>query len=67
MSLARYRRQGQPQQKIGPEHLDRAAVVYLLSELRDIVAVQERAQRRRRTMRMPGIYSWQVHKGVTAA
>jgi hypothetical protein len=34
MSLARYRRQGQPQQKIRPEHLDRAAVVYLLSELR---------------------------------
>jgi hypothetical protein len=27
MSLVRYRRQGQPQQKIGPEHLGRAAVV----------------------------------------
>ena len=33
MSLGRYRLQGQPQQKIRPEHLDRAAVVYLLSEL----------------------------------
>jgi len=29
MSLARYRRQGQPQQKIRPEHLDRAAYVLL--------------------------------------
>ena len=33
MSLAGYRLRGQPQQKIRPEHLDRAAVVYLLSEL----------------------------------
>jgi hypothetical protein len=33
VSLARYLRQGQPRQKIRPEHLDRAAVVYLLSEL----------------------------------
>ena len=33
MSLARYRRQGPPQQKIRPEHLDRAAIVYQLSEL----------------------------------
>ena len=33
MSLARYLRQGQPQQKIRPEHLGRAAVVYQLSEL----------------------------------
>jgi len=29
MSLDRYRPQGQPQQKIRPEHLDRAAVVYV--------------------------------------
>jgi DNA invertase Pin-like site-specific DNA recombinase len=29
MSLGRYRLQGQPQQKIRPEHLDRAAVVYV--------------------------------------
>ena len=29
MSLGRYRRQGQPLQKIRPEHLDRAAVVYV--------------------------------------
>jgi hypothetical protein len=34
MSLARYRLLGQPQHKIRPEHLDRAAVVYLLPELR---------------------------------
>ena len=33
MSLAGYRLRGQSQQKIRPEHLDRAAVVYLLSEL----------------------------------
>ena len=33
MSLGRYRPQGQVQQKIRPEHLDRAAIVYLLSEL----------------------------------
>ena len=33
MSLGRYRRRGQPQQKIRPEHLDRSAVVYQLSEL----------------------------------
>ena len=33
MSLARYPMGGQPQQKIRPEHLDRAAAVYLLSEL----------------------------------
>ena len=33
MSLARYRLQPQPQQKVRPEHLDRAAAVYLLSEL----------------------------------
>ena len=29
MSLARYRLQPQPQQKIRPEHLDRAAIVYV--------------------------------------
>ena len=29
MSLPRYRLHGQPQQKIRPEHLDRAAVVYV--------------------------------------
>ncbi len=29
MSLAGYRLRGQPQQKIRPEHLDRAAVVLL--------------------------------------
>ncbi len=34
MSLASYRLRGQRQQKIRPEHLDRAAIVYLLSELR---------------------------------
>ncbi|WP_300613251.1 hypothetical protein [Trebonia sp.] len=34
MSLARYRIEGQLQQKIRPDHLDRAAIVYLLSELR---------------------------------
>jgi hypothetical protein len=34
MSLARYRLRGEPQQKIRAEHLGRAAVVYLLSELR---------------------------------
>ena len=28
MSLASYRLRGQPQQKIRPEHLDRAAIVY---------------------------------------
>ena len=33
MSLASYRLQGRPQ-KIRPAHLDRAAIVYLLSELR---------------------------------
>jgi DNA invertase Pin-like site-specific DNA recombinase len=34
MSLARYRTQGQPQQKIRPEHLDRAAVVYVRQSTR---------------------------------
>src|SRR5258708_36518330 len=29
MSLASYRLRGQPQQKVRPEHLDRAAVVYV--------------------------------------
>ena len=29
MSLGRYRLRGQPQEKIRPEHLDRAAVVYV--------------------------------------
>ena len=37
MSLARYRRQGQPQQKIRPEHLDRAAVVYVRQSSRQQV------------------------------
>ena len=34
MSLGRYRPWGQSPEKIRPEHQDRAAVVYLLSELR---------------------------------
>ena|SRR6185437_7785312 len=34
MSLARYRTQGQPQQKIRAEHLDRAAVVYVRQSTR---------------------------------
>ena len=34
MSLDRYRPRGQSQEKIRAEHRDRAAVVYLLSELR---------------------------------
>jgi hypothetical protein len=37
MSLPRYRRQGQPQQKIRPEHLDRAAVVYVRQSSRQQV------------------------------
>ena len=37
MSLARYRLQGQPQQKIRPEHLDRAAVVYVRQSSRQQV------------------------------
>jgi DNA invertase Pin-like site-specific DNA recombinase len=37
MSLARYRRQGPPQQKIRPEHLDRAAVVYVRQSSRQQV------------------------------
>ena len=37
MSLARYLRQGQPQQKIRPEHLDRAAVVYVRQSSRQQV------------------------------
>ena len=37
MSLARYRTQGQPQQKIRPEHLDRAAVVYVRQSSRQQV------------------------------
>src|SRR5271157_773702 len=34
MSLAGYRLRGQPQQKIRPEHLDRAAVVYVRQSTR---------------------------------
>jgi DNA invertase Pin-like site-specific DNA recombinase len=37
MSLDRYRPQGQPQQKIRPEHLDRAAVVYVRQSSRQQV------------------------------
>ena len=37
MSLARYRLQGQPQQKVRPEHLDRAAVVYVRQSSRQQV------------------------------
>ena len=37
MSLARYRLQGQPQQKIRPEHLDRAAMVYVRQSTRQQV------------------------------
>jgi DNA invertase Pin-like site-specific DNA recombinase len=37
MSLARYRLQGQPQQKIRPEHLDRAAIVYVRQSSRQQV------------------------------
>ncbi len=37
MSLPRYRLQGQPQQKIRPEHLDRAAVVYVRQSSRQQV------------------------------
>ena len=37
MSLASYRLQGQPQQKIRPAHLDRAAVVYVRQSSRDQV------------------------------
>ena len=37
MSLSRYRPEGQPQQKIRPEHLDRAAVVYVRQSSRQQV------------------------------
>ena len=37
MGLARYRPQGQPQQKIRPEHLGRAAVVYVRQSSRQQV------------------------------
>jgi hypothetical protein len=37
MSLASYRLQGQPQQKIRPAHLDRAAVVYVRQSSRQQV------------------------------
>jgi len=37
MSLAGYRLRGQPQQKIRPEHLDRAAVVYVRQSSRQQV------------------------------
>jgi len=37
MSLAGYRLQGQPPQKIRPEHLDRAAVVYVRQSTRQQV------------------------------
>ncbi len=37
MSLGRYRLQGQPQQKIRPEHLDRAAIVYVRQSTRQQV------------------------------
>jgi DNA invertase Pin-like site-specific DNA recombinase len=37
MSLARYRTEGQPQQKIRPEHLDRAAIVYVRQSSRQQV------------------------------
>lgn len=37
MSLGRYRLQGQPQQKIRPEHLDRAAIVYVRQSSRQQV------------------------------
>ena len=37
MSLASYRLRGQPQQKIRPEHLDRAAVVYVRQSSRQQV------------------------------
>ena len=37
MSLGRYRLRGQPQEKIRPEHLDRAAVVYVRQPARQQV------------------------------
>src|ERR1700733_11800535 len=37
MSLARYRFEGQPQQKIRPEHLGRAAMVYVRQSTRQQV------------------------------
>src|SRR5258708_7792192 len=37
MSLASYRLRGQPQQKVRPEHLDRAAVVYVRQSSRQQV------------------------------
>jgi DNA invertase Pin-like site-specific DNA recombinase len=37
VSLGRYRLQGQPQQKIRPEHLDRAAIVYVRQSSRQQV------------------------------
>src|SRR6266478_1207094 len=37
MSLGKYRTEGQPQQKVRPEHLDRAAVVYVRQSTRQQV------------------------------
>ena len=37
MGLDRYRPEGQPQQKIRPEHLDRAAIVYIRQSSRQQV------------------------------
>jgi len=45
MSLARYRRQGQPQQKICPEHLDRAAMVYVRQSSRQQVVEHSESTR----------------------
>ena len=37
MSLGKYRMEGQPQQKVRPEHLDRAAAVYVRQSSRQQV------------------------------
>ena len=55
MSLVRYRRQGAPQQKIRPEYLERAAVVYLLPGLQRISAVQQAGRSSRRIVVLSGM------------
>ena len=45
MSLARYRIEGQPQQKIRPEHLGRAAIVYVRQSSRQQVVEHSESTR----------------------
>ena len=55
------------EQKVSRSHLERAAIVYLLPELRDVAAGQKPGRRRKRVAPVAVGSSWAGREGVIVA